>query len=245
MIHTLFPNLVKLEPEEHKYFDAHGRQYLSVSAVLKLLSEPFEETPAYKRATAETRAEWKAKGRASAEHGTKIHEALELYSDTGQILIENKEYEEVIKSISEQYKEYNKSYNEVCLYNTDYMIAGTTDKICAVSNRKDCEVDIADFKNLGKELDFYSKYKNRMYAPVDHLSDCNYVKYSLQLSIYAYFFELLTGRSVRQLYIHVIPTYDMMSHKKVPVMYMKNDVKLILEANKEKILSLLGKEEVF
>lgn len=243
-IHTLFPNLVKLEPVKHKYFDAKGKEYLSVSALLKLLSQSFEDTPAYKMASADTRAEWKAKGKASADHGTSIHNALELYSDTGQILIENQKHESAIKSINEQYKEYNKSYNEVCLYNENYRIAGTTDKICAVSNRKDCEVDIADFKNLSKDLEFYSKYKNRMYAPVEHLSDCNFVKYSLQLSLYAYFFELLTCRRVRQLYIHVIPTTNMMGHQKIPVIYLKNDVKLILEANKNKILESLGEPTI-
>ena len=240
MIHTLFQQKVKLEPVKHKYFDNEGKEYLSVSALLKLLSEPFEESSAYKRATPETRNEWKAKGKASADHGTRIHEAIELYSDTGQILLENKEYEEVIKSVNECYKGYNKSYNEVCLYNEHYRVAGTTDKICAISNRKDCEVDLADFKNLGKDLEYWSKYKNRLYKPLEHLDDCNFVKYNLQLSIYAYFFELLTGRKVRQLWIHVIPTQNMTGHQKIPVIYLKNDVKLLLEANKGNILQKLG-----
>jgi hypothetical protein len=243
MIHTLFPNKVQLEPVSHKYYDGEGKQYISVSKVLSLLSEKFEDTIAYARASDETRAEWKKKGKDAADHGTNIHNALELYNKTGQILIENAHLEEAIKSIIGEYKEYHQSHDEVCLYNEEYRIAGTTDKICVLSNRKDSDVDLADFKtNISKGIYYYSDYKKRLFSPFDHLQDCNYVKYSFQLSIYAYFFECLTGRRVRQLYIHFIPPHDMLQHKKIPVMYMKNDVKLLLETYRYQILSLLEGE---
>lgn len=230
MLHTLFPNKVKLEPVQHKYFDADGNEYMSVTTLLKNISEKFEDTIAYKRASDATRAEWKEKGRVASDHGTRIHNALELYSQTGQILEENSDLEAAIKSISAEYGGYNKSYDELCLYSEKYMVAGTTDKLCTISNRRDCDVDIADFKtNISKGIQFYSDYNKRLFPPFDHLHDCNYVKYSFQLSIYAYFFEQLTGRRVRQLYIHFIPPDDMLKHRKIPVLYMKNDVKLLLD----------------
>lgn len=245
MIHTLFPNKVKLEPVSHKYYDGMGNQYISVSALLKMIGEKFEDTPAYARASEETRAEWKRIGQQSAGHGTRIHEALELYNQTGQILAENAEFEPAIKSIIKEYGDYHRTLDEVCLYNDEYRIAGTTDKICLLSNRKDSDVDLADFKtNNRKGIEFVNAYRKRLYSPFDHLQDCNYVKYSFQLSIYAYFFEQLTGRKVRQLFIHFIPANDMMSHRKIPVMYMKNDVKLLLETYRYQILSLLEGQEL-
>lgn len=244
MIHTLFPNKVTLEPISHTYRDTEGNQYLSVSKVLALLSEKFEDTIAYQRASETTRAEWKAKGKAAADHGTNIHNALELYNKTGQILIENASLEPAIKSIIGEYKDYHQSHDEICLYNEEYRVAGTTDKVCVIINRKDSEVDLADFKtNISKGIYYFSDYKKRLYAPFDHLQDCNYVKYSFQLSIYAYFFEQLTGRRVRQLYIHFIPPNDMLQHRKIPVMYMKNDVKLLLETYKYQILSLVEAQQ--
>lgn len=240
MLHNLFPPLVTLEPKEHLYRDREGKEYLSVSKFLSMLSEKFEDTRAYKLASEETRLEWKAKGRAAANHGTNIHEALELYNKTGQILKDNSHMADAIRSVTDEYKDYNKTYDEICLYNKDYRIAGTTDKICMLSNRKDCEVDLADFKtNIAKGVYYHSDYKKRLFSPLDHLQDCNYVKYSLQLSIYAYFFEELTGRRVRKLFIHFIPPGDMMKHHKIPVIYMKNDVRLLLEEYKNKILSLV------
>jgi len=239
-MHLLFPNKVTLEPISHTYKDNEGNPYMSVSALLKLISEKFEDTHAYKVASPETRLEWKAKGTTAADHGTRIHNALELYSDTGQILKENEDLEHIVKAVSAEYMEYHKSYNEVCLYNEKYRIAGTTDKICAISNRKDCEVDLADFKtNLNNQIVYFNKYKKRLYAPFDHLQDCNYTKYSFQLSIYAYFFEELTGRKVRQLYIHHIAP-DLKTHTKIPVMYLKNDVKLLLDTYAGQIEELIN-----
>ncbi len=235
MIHTLFPNKVRLEPVTHTYSDGEGNSYMSVSALLKMIAEKFEDTPAYKIASEEKRLEWKQIGKESADHGTRIHNALELFSNTGQILKEDEEYEGLIKDVSAEYNEYHKSFNEVCLYNEKYRVAGTTDKICAISNRKDCEVDLADFKtNNRKGITYFNPYKKRLYPPFDHLQDCNYVKYSFQLSIYAYFFEELTGRKVRNLFIHSINAENK-THTKIPVLYLKNDVKLLLDTYAGKI----------
>lgn len=237
MLHNLFPIKVALEPELHQYFDGEGKQYLSVSEFLKLLYELFENTRAYKLASDDTKLAWKQKGQVAAGHGDVVHKALELYGQTGQILQTNAHLESAIKSIIGEYSDYYQTYDEVCLYSEKYRVAGTTDKICALSNRRDCEVDIIDFKtNLFKGVTYHSDYKKRMYAPLDHLQECSYVKYSLQLSLYAHFFEELTGRRVRKIFIHFVPPDDMTKHYKIPVIYMKNDIKTLLELHKETVL---------
>jgi hypothetical protein len=228
-MHNLFPNKVKLEPISHRYYHENGDEYMSWSKFSKNLSQQFEDKYAYKIATPEKRAEWAVKRDDAANHGTRIHNALEYYDETGLIKAEDAEFTELIKSVASEYGAYNKVHNEVCLYNETYKIAGTTDKICVVSNRKDSAVDLADYKTNGMGIDYFSKYGDKLYPPLDHLQDCNFVKYSLQLSLYAYFFEELTGRKVRRLYIHFIPPQNPMSHYKIPVMYMKNDIKLILD----------------
>ncbi len=239
-MHNLFKNSVYLEKDTHTYLDSAGRQYLSVTKFIAMLAERFEDTHAYKIASEETRATWKAKGKFAADHGTNIHEALELYNKTGQILESNRELEPAINSITADYKEYHQTHDEVCLFSDKYRIAGTTDKICTISNRRDCEVDLADYKtNIARGVYYHSDYKKRMYPPLDHLQDCNYVKYTIQLSIYAYLFEQLTGRKVRKLFIHFIPPGDMMQHQKIPVIYMKNDVKMLLDMHQERILNIL------
>lgn len=241
----MYPNVVTLEPESHKYYHGNGQEYLSVSRLLGLISEKFEDTAAYQRADEETRAKWKEKGKVASDHGTAIHNALELYSKTGQILIENAHLEPAIKSISAEYKDYHQTYDEICLYNSEYRVAGTSDKVCIVSRSADSEVDLADFKtNMKGEITMYSKYRKRLFSPFDHLHDCNYTKYSFQLSIYAYFFEQLTGKRVRQLWIHYIPPHNLLAHHKIPVIYMKSDVKILLETYRYQILSLLDSHQL-
>ena len=243
MSHNLFETKVSLEPIKHVYTDKAGAEYKSVTTILKDIAEKFEDTFAYKNASEEKRAEWKAKGTVAAEAGTRIHNALELFSERRVIEDYNIELEEAIRDIDKQYESYNKVHNEICLYNEELKIAGTADRICAVSNRKDSAVDIADFKTSGsKGIQFYSDYGKRLYPPFEHLHDCNYNKYSFQLSIYAYFFELLTGRKIRQLYIHYIPLENPMNHKKIPVTYMKNDVKVMLEKYK---VNVVAESDVF
>jgi len=110
-----------------------------------------------------------------------------------------------------------------------------------ISNRGTSDFDLSDFKtNSRKGIVYYSKYGKRCFEPIGHLQDCNYVRYSLQLSVYAYFMEQLTGRKVRQMWIHYIPSDNYMAHRRIPVMYMKNDVLLLLEFYKNVILSRLG-----
>lgn len=242
MSNNLFIEKVKLEPIKHKYFDDSGNEYLSVSKFLKFLSLPFEHSYAYRMADQETRDAWAAKGKFAADNGTRVHNALELYSQQKIVKPENKEIEEQVKEIIGLYSDYYKCHEEVCLYNDEYKLAGTTDKICVIGRKSNCEVDLADYKTNatdGKGIEYFSRFGNKMYPPIAHLDDCNYVKYSIQLSIYAYFFEQLTGRTVRRLYIHHCPFNDLKQHNIIPVMYMKNDVIAILEANKEKVLAEL------
>ena len=152
------------------------------------------------------------------------------------MLEENSHMTEAIKSILSEYKGYYQSHDEICLHNDDFRLAGTADKVCLVGNRADSEFDLADFKtNISKGIEYHSEYKKRMFYPIDHLQDCNFVKYSLQLSIYAYFFELLTGRKLRKMWIHFIPPDDMMKHYKIPVMYMKSDVITLLNYHKASV----------
>jgi hypothetical protein len=93
-----------------------------------------------------------------------------------------------------------------------------------------------DFKTNAKEkngnlagLTFFSDYYDKLFAPLDHLDDCDYTKYTLQLSFYAYMFEKLTGIKVRRIFIDWIPYKDPAKGRVFPCVYMKNEVRGILE----------------
>lgn len=260
----MFPQNVILEPISHVYKNKQGDKYLSVSALLSMLSEPFAKDTiagfvAKSRGVSKevVIAEWDKKRDDAAAHGTRIHNCLETYSDFKKVADEDKELEEMAKFVNSTYSKYNKCHNEVTLYSDKYRIAGTTDKICVISKTENCDVDIADFKtNLSKPIQYFSEYKKTLYEPLNHLQDCNFIKYSIQLALYAYMFEELTGRRVRQLYIHMIPPpiinedgsmdySPLLNHQRIPVYYAKNDVKLLLEHYSSAILEKCKQEESF
>ena len=120
------------------------------------------------------------------------------------------------------------------MYNTDHLIAGTSDKLCVMNNRADAVVDIADYKNYVKGLPQINidKKGNRvhkyMLGPLSHLIDSKFNRVGLQLSVYAYLLEKQTGRKIGKLYIHCIPPQDPMKHYMVPFMYMKYEVEAML-----------------
>lgn len=229
--------IVKLDHATHTYTDETGRKYLSVSKLLEMVSEKFDvEKMAPLTAkkmgvsVAEVKDDWDKKRDGAATHGTRIHNSLEDYANNFSVKEEDNELLPVVKSINAEFKDYARAYNEVILHSEGYGVAGTTDKLLWTSTHPNSVVDLADYKtNVRNGIQYESKYKKYLLGPVDHLQDCNYNKYCLQLSIYAYMFQLATGRKIGKLYIIYIPPTDMLQWRKIPVPYMALEARAILD----------------
>ncbi len=106
-------------------------------------------------------------------------------------------------------------------------------KILLLSNRKDSPFDMDDFKtNIDKGIEFYPGEKvseKWCKYPIEHLPNCSYIKYSLQLSMYSYMFSLLSGRKPRKLTITYIPPVDKLNYVKIPVPYLKREIEALLK----------------
>ena len=174
--------------------------------------------------------------------GTRIDAALELYAKTGQILESDADIADLVKDVLAEYKIYNKCFEQLVVFNSEYRVAGSLDKLFLFSNRKDSAFGISDFKAF--EKDNLHEHRGWLNAPFDYLPNTKYVKISFQLSFYAHLFEELTGRKCKQLFIHLIDP-KAKTFQKVPVMYMKREVMFALETFKEKILLDLSIEESF
>jgi hypothetical protein len=64
----------------------------------------------------------------------------------------------------------------------------------------DSELQIWDYKT-NKEIATYSKYKNKMTNGLQHLSECEYNTYSLQLGVYKKIIEKNTNLKIGKSYI--------------------------------------------
>lgn len=182
---------------------------------------------------------WSEKGRIASEYGTRIHDALEVYSKEFRIAPENEDLRPMILSIMAEYKHYYQVYDEEVFALIEEGIAGTGDKTFLLNNRKDSPFDMEDFKtNIDNGIEYVpsDKVKEKWCKyPIDHLPNCNYTKYALQLSMYAYMFSKWSGRKPRKLTIRFIPPEDKLQHVKIPVPYLKMEVEaLIAEYRKMK-----------
>ena len=117
-------------------------------------------------------------------------------------------------------------YPELLLWNDEYEIAGQSDKVFITTIKGVRYVDIDDYKtnNKIKTEGFMGK---KMLPPLSHLNDCNYIHYSLAISLYAWMLEEF-GFTVRNLgFSHYNLLYN--------VDYLKPEVEKILERHKERI----------
>jgi len=90
--------------------------------------------------------------------------------------------------------------------------------------------------NTNKKFNFYSPYGKHLLEPLNHLQDCQYSIYSLQLSIYAYLYEQISGMKCRRLMINYLADSERFLFKIIPVFYLKNDVQILLNHYKQNFI---------
>lgn len=244
MIEGLTPT-VTLDHGPHKYFhDVTGEEYMSVSKFFSLFKKPFDKSIAYNCAgkgdyvgmtAEEVLNHWEVYGKERADVGTRVHNSLELFSNTTTILPENHDLRPAILNIASQYKGYYRQYNEVVLSDDEFKIAGTSDKVFLVNSNKDSPIDIGDYKSNLKgihqvDLDKKGQPVHKwMLHCLDWLVDSKYNGYALQLSVYGYMVEKLTGKKIRKLFIHYINPDNPLINYQIPLPYMRLEVQAMFE----------------
>jgi len=179
---------------------------------------------------------WEAEGFTARVKGTLRH--LEKENEinnqitTPQYIREQKG--EVVLGTNEQQffeKNFTSSgvFAEVRLYNEQYEVAGTVDKIIKEGKK----VHIHDYKT-NKKISREGFRGATMKTPLQALPDCSYSLYTLQLSIYAWILEDL-GYEIGDLAIIHIP--DRQTETIIPVQYRKDLV--------EKLLKHYAKRRIF
>jgi len=84
--------------------------------------------------------------------------------------------------------------------------------------------------NTNREFNFFNPFGNEtLFAPFDHLQSCQWSIYSLQLSVYAYMYELeFKNRKCRQICIGYWDK-EKKSFEKIQIMYLKHEAKKLIE----------------
>lgn len=230
--------MIHFDPVEHKYTNTETDEvYISATTILGKYKPKFDSVGMAERVarrdglTAEIVLEtWAAITKKATDKGSFVHKLLEDYILTG--VVDNRLnwlYETFDKNIISTVPSYNKVHSELLLHNHDYKIAGTADLIYDVGNY----FCVGDFKT-NKAFKFDSKYNEYHLRPIDHLVCCEFNTYALQLSLYAYMYELMSGKKCKKLFILYLRA-DLKTFEVHHVNYLKNEVQLLLEHYKEKL----------
>lgn len=234
-------SVVFLEPIEHVYIHRFTKEkFKSVTTVLGMLEPEFNseqialaismQDPSKKKeqyqnmSQEEILAEWKRINDEANEYGTEIHEIMERYLLANKIYFPKDDYERDLITKFQEIDPMTKGtiYPETILFSEKHKLAGTADII------EDCGdyFNVWDWKT-NKKFRFISEYDHWLNQPVSHLSDCQYNVYSLQLSIYAYMFQMETKKKVGRLGIFY---YDKeKGFQLIPLPYMGLEAKAVLD----------------
>lgn len=197
--------MITFKEDTHQYFNSKGEEYISGTTFLHRFQKHFD-TDKFATLKANklgiTKEEvlqmWAESSKKACDYGTAIHLLMENYINGVEQKAEHSDlYTSFNNIVQLDFMNAQKVHSEKLVWIDEYKIAGTADLII---EHDDYEFSVGDFKT-NKSIDFCSKYGDRLLSPLSHLSDCNYNIYSLQLSLYAYLFSLLSGKKCRKVFL--------------------------------------------
>jgi hypothetical protein len=198
---------ISLDEASHTYAHAShpGLKFTSCTQFIGSFFEPFNSqaiaeklTLTHQKYQGQSPQELIEQWQAVAALGTKVHAEIDRYlkektapseemSRIGVEWVEQKNWSEV------------ELLSEVILYSTELQLAGTIDLIAR--DKQTGRLTLYDWKT-SKQIDKSSFGDKRgIRGASQNLPDCNYVHYSLQLSLYAYMLEKHYGVTVDEIHI--------------------------------------------
>lgn len=229
--------MISFDQKRHAYINENSStEYISVTTFINKYKEPFDVEKFSKLVAKregitpeEVKTRWTTIKNDACDFGTSSHNLIEEYwSSNGE---KNKDNELVKKFLDKSQLRLSNTLNEQIVYNHEYKIAGTSDFI--VNNKN--SFSVLDLKT-NKNFRFSSKYNKNMLDPISHLPECEYSTYCLQVSLYAYLYQSMTGKGVGELSI-IWLNRETNEFEKYPSPYLYNDIKNMLESYKRQGIS--------
>lgn len=212
--------MLKFDKASHTYKNIHtDEEYVSATSLINKFKKKFDVELHAKRVAdkegvtaEEIKQRWKSMNTQSKVKGSKVHDIIDVYNKTGKV---DEEYAALIDSLrSLELYDPLKSRCEELVYNHVFKIAGTADVIEDLGNT----FNVYDFKT-NKKFNLCSNYKSYLLAPLSHLSECEYNIYALQLSLYAFMYHTMTGKTIGKLGIAHVDDNNKFTVYYTPYMY--------------------------
>lgn len=171
-------------------------------------------------------------------YGTKVHDIVERY------LLANKWYFPPDTIEGDFERKVIAGYNslkvdegiamhpERIMFSEEFELAGMSDLIVDIDSKF---FDVGDWKT-NRIFNFYNPYGyETLLKPFDHLQNCQWSIYTIQLSVYALMYEMETGRKCRQIWIgYWDKTKE--TFERINIMYLKKEARQLLELHKYNLM---------
>lgn len=196
-------SVITFDKKYHRYVhNKTGKQFISVTTLISKYKKPFDShyhANHVAKRTGSTKEQvleaWENEKNKACNTGTKIHKLLEDYINIGdQVEGYGWLYKAYDNIVAQHIPYYRAVYCETLVYNETFRLAGTADLIY---EHADNTFTVADFKT-NKRFRFETQFNDYLLEPVDHLANCEFNVYALQMSLYAYMIEKLTGKKCRK-----------------------------------------------
>jgi ATP-dependent exoDNAse (exonuclease V) beta subunit len=202
-------NSILFEEDNHKYL-YNGKECVSTTSIINKYKKHFDVEEQATRYSLkhgleyeDVVKEWDDKRLTSIIKGTHAHKYAELKFANKVYSPSEEDLPMALRSMIDKFHDDSKGRlipirSEMIIGDEDLLLCGMIDQL--FYNVKANELQIWDYKT-NKEINTYSKYKNRMTNGLGHLHECEYNTYSLQLAIYKKIVEKNTNLKLGNSYI--------------------------------------------
>ena len=215
---------IRFVEKDHAYTDANGQHYESVTTFIKRFFKPFDEDGEILRRKAaeanltpeQLQAQWRAKGAAACDYGTRCHETAESKLLRGVQIHQPRDEKErtafacVASTVEWLLSRFRFIATEQIVFSPAYALAGSIDLLMADDANR--VLWVLDWKT-NAEIPKVNNWNQKALAPIQHLDDCAFAKYALQLATYQRIIEHdgylrasgLDGYKINRALIHIPP----------------------------------------
>lgn len=210
----------------HEFFP-HFDPDATIAKMMK--SAKWPQSKYFGKTAEEIKAEWNASGKTASESGTAMHLAIEQYMHGSEEVIDpevktSKEWKYFMNFWRDCGHDLVPYRSEWEVYSEPHKLAGSIDMI--YYRPSDGKYVIYDWKR-SREIKTSNDWE-KGYPPVDHLPNCNYWHYTLQLNVYKWFLETYYGLEIADLYL-VILHPDNGNYRRLRLNMLPDEVEAMME----------------
>jgi len=180
---------------------------------------------------------WQDNGTRASVAGTKMHCDIELYYNDAEVEVEDCAEWSYFEKFEEEVGQYKEPYRtEWMVWDAGLKFAGSIDM---VYKNGDGTLDIYDWKR-SKGIKMTNKWQSSTTPCIQHLPDCNYYHYCLQLNTYKALLEKNYGATIKDMYLVCLhPIND--GYQLIKVLDLQKEVKALFDLRRKMLRKELKK----